>query len=210
VKGSRQGNVICTLQGTSDETIVIGAHFDTINGLGVVDNWSGAALLPSLFRGLAGRKRNHTFLFIGFTDEEIGFRGSEAYVKQMSRARRSRVRAMINIDCVGMSGPKVWVQRADKELLNALSRVASSINLPLEGVNVGQVGDTDSLAFASKGIPVLDIHSITQKNFERLHLGRDTPDSIRMNEYYDTYKLICVYLGFLDIALGKELTEPKS
>ncbi len=202
VKGSRQGNVICTLPGTGSDVIVIGAHFDKANSLGVVDNWSGASLLPSLYQSLAGRERSHTYVFVGFTDEEVGLRGSEAYVKQMDEAQRSQVRAMVNLDCLGMTSTKVWARRADKKLLTALVQVASSLSLPLAGINVGDVGDTDSLAFASKKIPVIDIHSITQGNFERLHQGRDVPDTIRMDDYYDTYKLISVYLGFLDTTLG--------
>ena len=208
VKGSRQGNVICTLPGTGQETILIGAHFDSINSLGVVDNWSGAVMLPSLYRALAGRERSHTFVFVGFTDEEIGFRGSEAYVKRMNKAQRSQIRAMVNIDCVGMTSTKVWIRRADKGLLDSLSKVASSLKLPLQGVNVNDVGDTDSLSFASKGILVIDIHSITQENYDRLHMGRDTPDTIRMDDYYNTYTLLCVYLGFLDITLDKNTAKP--
>lgn len=208
VKGSRQGNVICTLPGTGEKAILIGAHFDSINSLGIIDNWSGASMLPSLYQALAGRERNHTFVFVGFTDEEMGFRGSETYVKQMSKAQRSNLQAMVNIDCVGMADTKVWVQRADKLLLDVLSRVASSLELPLQGVNVNDVGDTDSISFASRGIRVIDIHSITQRNYELLHLGRDTPDMIEIDDYYDTYKLLSVYLGFLDITLGKDTADP--
>jgi len=207
VKGSRQGNVTCILQGTNDETILVGAHFDAINGLGVVDNWSGAAMLPSLYQALAGRERNHTFVFVGFTDEEVGLRGSDSYVKQMNEVQRSQMRAMVNMDCLGMTSTKVWAQRSDKLLLDALSKVASSLKIPVEGVNVGKVGDTDSLSFASKSIPVIDFHSITQTNYERLHMGRDTLDTIRMNDYYDTYKLICIYLGFLDITQGQDTAK---
>jgi len=201
VKWSKQGNVLCTLPGTGDGIILVGAHFDKINGLGVVDNWSGASLLPSLYQSLAQRERNHTFVFAGFTDEEVGMRGSEAYVKQMTPAQRSRMRAMVNIDSVGMTSTRVWSKRADKRLLVALSQVASSLNLPVAGVNVGLVGDSDSLPFAAKKIPVIDFHSVTQENFERLHEGRDTPESMRMQDYYDTYKLVAVYLGFLDLTL---------
>ena len=201
VKGSRVGNVVCSLTGRSNATILVGAHFDKVGSLGVIDNWSGASMLPSLYQSLIGRERNHTFVFVGFTDEELGFRGSEQYVKQLGRDQRSLMRAMVNIDCVGMTGTKVWVQRADKRLLGALSQVASSLKIPLEGVNIGNVGDTDSISFASRGIPVIDIHSITQRNFERLHEGRDTVKSIQPDDYYDTYKLLSVYLGFLDISL---------
>jgi hypothetical protein len=198
VKGSSEGNVICTLAGKTDATILAGAHFDKVTGLGVVDNWSGASMLPSLYQSLTGRERNHTFVFIGFTDEEKGLRGSEAYVKQLDPDQRSRIRVLVNIDCVGMTSTKVWMKRADKKLVEALHETASSMKLPIEGVNVGGVGDTDSLPFASKKIPVIDIHSITWQNFDRLHEGRDTMDTIDMDDYYDTYKLLSVYLAYLD------------
>jgi putative aminopeptidase FrvX len=209
VKWSKLGNIVCTLPGTGEGTILVGAHFDKANSLGVVDNWSGASLLPSLYQSLLGRERIHTFVFVGFTDEEEGLRGSESYVKQMDAAQRSRMRAMVNIDCVGMTSTKVWSRRADKRLLTALSQVASSLKLPLAGVNVGEVGDTDSLSFVSKKIPVIDVHSVTQENSQRLHEGRDTPDTIRLDDYYDTYKLVSIYLGFLDITLGPGSGETK-
>jgi putative aminopeptidase FrvX len=209
VKWSKLGNVVCTLPGSGDGTILVGAHFDTANSLGVVDNWSGVSLLPSLYQSLAGRERKHTFVFVGFTDEELGLRGSESYVKQMDAAQRSHMRAMVNIDCVGMTSTKVWARRADKRLLASLAQVASSLKLPLAGVNVGEVAESDSLSFASKKIPVIDIHSVTQENFQRLHEGRDTPDTIRMDDYYDTYKLVSIYLGFLDITLGSGSGEAK-
>ncbi|HSB16142.1 MAG TPA: M28 family peptidase [Bryobacteraceae bacterium] len=209
VKWSKLGNIVCTLPGSGDGTILVGAHFDTANSLGVVDNWSGVSLLPSLYQSLAGRERNHTFVFVGFTDEELGLRGSESYVKQMDAAQRSHMRAMVNIDCVGMTSTKVWARRADKRLLASLAQVAASLKLPLAGVNVGEIGESDSLSFASKKIPVIDIHSVTQENFQRLHEGRDTPDTIRMDDYYDTYKLVSIYLGFLDITLGRDSGETK-
>lgn len=73
VKGSKLPNVICTLPGESGRVILIGAHFDTVPaGDGVVDNWTGAVLLPSLYESLKTIPRQHTFVFVGFTDEEKG------------------------------------------------------------------------------------------------------------------------------------------
>src|ERR1700761_3759033 len=51
VARSKQPNVICVLPGTTQTTIVVGAHFDHVTtGEGIADNWSGASLLPSLFQ----------------------------------------------------------------------------------------------------------------------------------------------------------------
>ena len=58
VHGSKIPNLICTLPGESASIIVIGAHFDAVDkGHGIVDNWSGAALLPSIFEALKSKPR---------------------------------------------------------------------------------------------------------------------------------------------------------
>src|SRR5207248_3251465 len=59
VKGSKLPNVVCTLPGSADRVIIVGAHFDRVpRGDGVVDNWSGASLLPSLYQAV--RSEEHT------------------------------------------------------------------------------------------------------------------------------------------------------
>jgi hypothetical protein len=70
VKRAKQPNVICVLPGSSDKVIIVGAHFDHVSaGDGVVDNWSGASLLPSLFEAVKTEPRKHSYIFVGFTDE---------------------------------------------------------------------------------------------------------------------------------------------
>ena len=108
---------------------------------------------------------------------------------------------MVNIDSVGMTSTKVWVQRADKKLLEALVRIASTMKVPLAGVNVQKVGDTDSHPFLSKKIPVIDLHAVTQNNLGLLHSGQDSPEWIQESDYYDTYRLAAFYLAYLDMVL---------
>lgn len=82
-------NIICTLPGSSKSVIIVSAHTDHADvGVGVVDDWSGAALLPALFESLAAAPRRHTFIFIGFTDEEKGF-GGVPLLRQASESNTS-------------------------------------------------------------------------------------------------------------------------
>ena len=86
VKGSKLPNVVCTLPGNSRKTIIVGAHYDHVSaGNGVVDNWSGASLLPSLYQAVKSDARIHTYVFVGFADEEKGEIGSHSYARQMSK-----------------------------------------------------------------------------------------------------------------------------
>jgi hypothetical protein len=99
VKGSKLPNVVCLLPGSSDKVIIVGAHFDhSSEGDGVVDNWTGASLLPSLYQAVKIEPRKHTYIFIGFTDEEKGEVGSHFYARQMTKEQVSAT------DAIGQHG----------------------------------------------------------------------------------------------------------
>ena len=103
VPGRKEANVICTLPGATDSVILVGAHFDHVaEGDGIVDNWTGASLIPSLFQSLAGTPRKHTFIFVGFTGEEDGLIGSTYYVKQLAKAELAKIDLMVVVDSVGL------------------------------------------------------------------------------------------------------------
>jgi hypothetical protein len=196
---TKEDNVICRLSGQGSSDIVVGAHTDFIDhGIGAVDDWSGAALLPSLYRSLKSKPRKHDFVFVGFGGEERGLLGSRQYVKA---AGKSAVRAMINLECVGMSPPKIWYTRADKNLRDAYARVAGALHIPAAGMNVDNVGDDDSHPFLDAKIPVLTIHSVTPETLSILHSSRDNLKAINPDDYYSTYRLTAAYLAYLDQAL---------
>jgi hypothetical protein len=209
VKRSKNPNVLCTLPASlepsmepSVSVIVVGAHFDRVDaGQGVVDNWSSAALLPSLLQSLLMGHRRHTFLFIGFTDEEKGLVGSAFYVKQLSKEQKQSIHAMINMDTLGLSFTRVWSSHADPQLQKLLLTVAGSLHSPIGSVDVDRVGSTDSESFRNAGIPSLTIHSVTQETWSILHTNRDVIGQIHMDEYYETYRLIVAYLAYLDAKL---------
>src|ERR1051326_8511885 len=199
VPRSKQPNVICTLPGEGRGTIVVGAHFDLVSkGMGVVDNWSGAALLPSLYQSLASKPRRHRIVFIGFAAEEEGLYGSTEYLKKLSNEEKASVRAMINLECLGVSQPKVWATRADKGLLDAYLRVVNALHLLPAAVNVDKVGDDDSRPFLNAKMPVITIHSIDQESLPILHSARDNLEAIHADDYYAAYRLVGTYLAYLD------------
>jgi putative aminopeptidase FrvX len=205
VKGSKLPNVVCVLPGSSDKVIIVGAHFDHISeGDGVVDNWSGASLLPSLYQAVKVDPRKHTYIFIGFTDEEKGLVGSHFYAQQMTEEQVSATEAMVNMDTLGLATTEVWARYSDKQLTNALLYIAQLLNVPITGVNVEQVGTTDSMSFSERKIPSITIHSLTQEtlNAHILHSSKDKLSALNLDNYYQTYKLVSAYLVFLDQVAG--------
>jgi hypothetical protein len=199
VKGLHQPNVLCVLPGTTDSLIVVGGHLDHVDkGDGIVDDWSGASMLPSLYQSLAGQPRAHTFLFIGFAGEEEGMVGSEFYAKHLSPDQRKQIAAMVNLECLGVTPTKVWTSHSDLLLVRMLMAMAQSLQLPLAGVNVEQIGTTDSESFAKYKVPRITIHSITQDTLHLLHSKDDNIKAIKPDWYYDSYRLITPYLVLLD------------
>ena len=208
VKHSSLPDVICTLDGADENVIIVGAHFDHVpRGAGAVDNWSGASLLPSLFQSLAAEPRRHKFVFVGFTDEEKGLVGSRYYVSQLSKQERSKVLAMINLDTLGLSPTKVWLSHADETLAGLMNGLAIRMKLPLTALDVEKVGSSDSEPFRQAKIPAMTVHSVTQQTLSILHSDRDQAGAIRMDDYYDTYRLLAAYLAYLDLMLPLENSE---
>lgn len=203
VSGEKLPNVICVVPGQTSEEIVVGAHFDHVSvGAGVVDNWSGASLLPSLLQALSATPRQHTYVFVAFTAEEKGLIGSEFYVKHMSADEKGRLKAMINLDSLGLTPTKVWVTQADPKLVKALAQVASVLKLPVAEIDVDKIGSADSMSFKKAKVPSITIHSVTQQTLGVLHSPVDQLSAIRMDDYYQTYSLISGYLAYLDSALS--------
>ncbi len=197
-------NVICVVPGETSDVIVVGAHTDKVMraGDGVVDNWTGASLLPSLVFSLTSEKRHHTFIFVGFTAEERGMIGSAYYVDHLKPEQRAKIAAMVNMDSLGLSPTKVWESHSDKVLLDALASVARATKLPVSPVNVDKVGTTDSESFARYQIPRITLHSVTDDTITVLHSPKDTMSAVKMDDFYDSYRLIAEYLAYLDGALA--------
>jgi Zn-dependent M28 family amino/carboxypeptidase len=198
--GRHTVNVICRLPGESDSTIIIGGHSDFVaHGQGIVDDWTGTALLPSLYEVLKGGPRHHTFVFVAFTEEETGLGGSSRFVKELSKEQRLQVEAFVNLECLGLSTTKVWVHRATPALVSRLAEVAKAIQAPINEMNVEKVGNDDSAPFVSAHMPVITLHSVTPQTLGILHSDSDNLSAVHMEDYYSTYKLAASYLAYLDI-----------
>lgn len=194
-------NIVCVLPGRAKTTIVVGGHYDVAGkSTGAVDDWSGAVLLPSLYQGLKTKTRRHTFVFIAFAAEEDGLVGSSDYVKQLSEEERKSIGAMINLECLGVSPPKVWASRANKDLLKLYVRAVAVLGIKPEASNLDQLGDDDSYPFLKARIPVLTIHSITRETLPILHSPSDRLDVIRPDDYFSAYRLAATFLTALDEA----------
>ena len=178
-------NVVCSVPGSLDSTILVGAHFDFVDrGSGVLDNWSGAALLPSLLEALADLPHRHRFVFIGFTSEELGLVGSKFYVRHLTPEQRRRIHAMINLDSLGASPTKYEQIRAAKTLIDPLRALAQNLKLSLSIVDVHHVGRSNADSFEDARIPAICLHSDHRRDLAgSAHQPRPVGGVMRMSDY---------------------------
>lgn len=205
VKDSKLPNIVCRLAGSTEKVIIVGAHFDHVSkGDGVADNWSGASLLPSLYEAVKAEPRKHSYVFVGFTDEEKGEIGSHFYANQMTEEQVAATDAMVNMDTLGLAPTEVWATHSDKKLTGALFYIAKQLKIPVTSVNVDYIGSADSVQFSNRKIPSITIHTLTQEtwNARIIHSSKDNFSVIKLDDYYETYKLLSAYLAFLDQVLG--------
>ncbi len=104
--------VVVTLRGESDRTVLIGGHIDSLNlqvkpedgpAPGANDDASGVACAMECARVMAGRKWKNTVKFVAFSGEEQGLLGATA-LAQRAVDEKWRLEAVLNNDTVGSSG----------------------------------------------------------------------------------------------------------
>jgi Zn-dependent M28 family amino/carboxypeptidase len=93
-----------TKQGNADETVVVGAHLDSVAaGAGINDNGSGSAGILEIAEAMAEQKikprRAVRFAFWGA--EEAGLLGAEHYVTTLPADQLTQIYANLNFDMIG-------------------------------------------------------------------------------------------------------------
>jgi Zn-dependent M28 family amino/carboxypeptidase len=106
VRGAPVSNVVAELAGKTRGIVVIGAHYDSVEGApGANDNASGVATLLALARELAGTKHEKSVRFIAFANEEQPFFESGEMGSQTSaarsKARGERITSMLSLETLG-------------------------------------------------------------------------------------------------------------
>ena len=199
-------NLICTWPGSGSGTIVVAAHYDHGgNGEGALDDWSGAALLPFLYKAIQGQPRENSFVFL----EAWKTDGVQSWIKSLSHDQRKNIRAMIDVDALGLGvtryfttfsfgeTPPIAAAHMQVELLwaaidNGLTRPPLETS-PHHWLNVDI---TD--AFRAVMIPTIVLHSVPPEAERIPGSTADVASAVDGNAYFQSYQLICTYLASLD------------
>jgi aminopeptidase YwaD len=201
-KTKKGHNVAGYIDNGAATTIILGAHFDHLgygedgNSMirtgeklihnGADDNASGTAALIELARMLKkATAKNHNYLFIAFSGEELGLFGSKYYVENPTIDLKN-VTAMINMDMVGRLSDSTrvltvggigtspqWASLYPPVPEGAVAKRAFIVKIDSSGT-----GPSDHTSFYRKDIPVLFYFTGLHSDY---HKPSDDFDKINYN-----------------------------
>jgi aminopeptidase S len=154
--------------GDTSDTLMIGAHLDSVTaGPGINDNGSGSAanLEVALAVARTGFQPERHLRFGWWGAEELGLRGSTAYVNSLSAAQRAAIGGYLNFDMVGSPNPGYFLYDGDNSdgtgsgpgpvgsaaIEQTLAAYFTSIGVPTRGTDFD--GRSDYGPFIANGIP---------------------------------------------------------
>ncbi|ATH09068.1 hypothetical protein BIY24_14280 [Halobacteriovorax marinus] len=190
-----QPSVILTIEGTTDETIVIGGHADSIAGFwgranahapGADDNASGIATMTEVIRIFAnsGYKPTKTIKFMGYAAEEVGLLGSKAIASEMKQ-KNANIVGVLQLDMTNFKGSDLdIVMMTDYTNQQQNEFIGTLLDKYLPTVSWGYdrcgYGCSDHASWHGQGFPAsMPFESKKRDMNHNIHTARDTIEQSR-------------------------------
>ena len=189
-------NVIARLPGKkekwSSQSVVLSAHYDHLGwgwpdvreserGLlhpGADDNASGVAVLLEIAQLLSDQLRpDRNLLFVAFSGEEWGLRGSRHFVRHSDQWPTDQMMAAVNLDSVGrLEGREILVLGGSSasEWVHIARGVCFTTGISSKLV-ADDLGSSDQRSFIEAGVPAVQIFAGAHPDY---HRSSDTADKI--------------------------------
>ncbi|HTV06781.1 MAG TPA: hypothetical protein VME86_15540 [Acidobacteriaceae bacterium] len=209
-------NLLCTLPAAStfpneatptaagSKTILFIANYRHEGaGQSVIDNWSGAIMLPFLYHALVAAPRAHTFLFADVEGEA----GAKALFDSFSRLQRNNILGVVALDCLGLGPVQYYLSPFDSFntpgrdwLIHQLQQAAifQHLDTPPSAIPGGWFKIDVTREFRYHSIPSVLLDSVTWKDRNLPGSVRDVYASINPDAYYRTFSRLATYAVVLD------------
>ena len=175
-------NVFAQLDGGED-VVLVAAHYDSVGaGPGASDDGIGVAVVLEVARAMRGQRPHNTVVFLLTDGEEMGLLGADHF---MHSPLGDRVKAIVNVDNRGTSGPSLMFETAGptSELVPLLREVPRPLTSSLfGGVYELLPNDTDFTLFRSRGAVGFNfavIGDVAHYHTDRDNLQNASPASIQ-------------------------------
>ena len=202
---AKSSNVLGMVPGTAvpDSFIVFTAHYDHLGKMGwdatfpgASDNASGTAMMLQMAAYYAKRPQRYSMLFIAFSGEEAGLRGSSYYVKH-PLVPLEQMRFLINLDIMGDAKDGVTVVNATEHprefsMLESLNK--KNDYLP-QVRSRGKAANSDHYPFSEAGVPAFFLYSNGGAGY--YHDVFDKPATLALTNIDKVMKLLMDFVGGL-------------
>jgi hypothetical protein len=196
VKGMQ--NLVVTKKGKTDETVVIGAHYDKVaDGCGAIDNWTGIVIIAHIYRLLRPGETNKTYVFVAFDSEESGLLGSAAFVRNIPKEKKSGYCSMVNFDSFGFGYPNILSNASNDKMIKSAKEVAAEVKMPLNVWSFNGA-DADSSSFQNNGIPAITLDGLDSKWPRILHSDKDKVELINASSVFVGYNFGLKFLAKIE------------
>jgi hypothetical protein len=209
--GEAGTNLICTWPGQSPNIIVIAAHYEHEgDGQGALADWSGAALLPFLYKAFQGQPRDNTFVFLESWKRE----GADTWLKSLDKNERKRIRAVIDLDAVGLSYTRFFTNFSPFENV-PLGSTHLQAELLWAALDDGLTQAPEQTSprhwlsaditdpFRAFMVPTIIIHSVPVESAHIPGSAADIAKVVDDDAYFTTYHLMCAFIASVDRVADK-------
>lgn len=167
-------NVVATLPDSTDDIVIMGAHFDAVAGSpGANDNASGVATVLTIVEQIAEENLPFELRIVVFGSEELGLFGSQHYLNSLTPDDAARVAFIVNLDTLRSGQFELF---GDAGLVAAAQVIASDLNIPVRRGVIPANSSRDHAPFKAAGIPILMLFG---SDFTEIHSPQDALDKIQ-------------------------------
>jgi hypothetical protein len=197
-------NVVAYIKGKKypDQFIVISAHYDHLGMMGETlypganDNGSGTAMLLGLakYYSQAENPTDRSILFIAFSGEEAGLKGSTYFVEN-PLLPLEKIQIVINLDMVGSGSEGITVVNGElfPDVVETLININSQKNyLPAIKAR-GESCNSDHCPFYKKGLKSIFIYTMGPEH-TAYHTPKDNNENFPFTAYNGLFNLITDYI----------------
>ncbi|MEP6944663.1 MAG: M20/M25/M40 family metallo-hydrolase [Acidobacteriota bacterium] len=193
-------NLVVTKRGTSDEIVIIGAHYDKVSeGCGAIDNWTGITIIAHLFRTMNGTTPAKTYRFVAFDSEESGLKGSDAMAKAITKESRPNYCSMINFDSFGFTYPSTFSNGSSPKMVAVAKTLSAELKIPFADARI-EGADADSSSFLARDIPAITFDGLGTDWQKYLHTSNDKVGNVNISSVFVGYSYALRYVGIVDAA----------
>lgn len=182
-------NVLFTKKGKTNETVIIGGHYDKVNvGCGIIDNWSGIVILAHLLRTISSADTQKTYVFAAFDREEEGLKGSRVMAKAIPKESLSTYCSVVNLDSFGLGYPVVLENASSSKMTKFAQELGKELKVQVTPLNVPGA-NSDSSSFKERDIPAITLSALSDRWPMYMHSANDKlenviPGSVRVGYHF--------------------------